>query len=86
MAINAEVTKNEGETAVNLIRRFSKRVQGVGLIQKMRKRRYYARVKSKKVQRKHTLKVIRRREEIMELIKMGKLVERLPGERRPPKR
>lgn len=86
MAINAEVTKNEGETAVNLIRRFSKRVQGVGLIQKMRKRRYYARDKSRKVQRKHALKVIKRREEITELIKMGKLVERLPGERRPNKR
>lgn len=86
MAINAEVVKNEGETAVNLIRRFSKRVQGVGLIQKMRKRRYYTRVKSQKVQRKHALKVIKRREEIQELIKMGKLVERLPGERRPNKR
>lgn len=83
MAINAEVSKNEGESAVNLIRRFSKRVQGVGLIQKMRKRRYYARVKSRNVERKHTLKVIKRREEIQELIKMGKIVERLPGERRP---
>ncbi len=86
MAINAEVTKNEGESAVNLIRRFSKRVQGVGLIQKMRKRRYYTRTKSQKVQRKHALKVIKRREEIQELIKMGKLVERMPGERRPNKR
>ena len=82
MAINAEVTKNEGESAVNLIRRFSKRVQGVGLIQKMRKRRYYTRSKSQKVQRKHALKVIRRREEVQELIKMGKMVERMPGDRR----
>ena len=83
MAINAEVTKNDNETAVNLIRRFSKRVQGVGLIQDMRKRRYYSRIKSRKVQRKHTLKVLRRREEIAELIKMGKIVEREPGARRP---
>jgi ribosomal protein S21 len=86
MAINAEVVKNDNETAVNLIRRFSKRVQGVGLIQLMRKRRYYARSKSSKVQRKHALKVLRRREEVADLIKMGKLVERLPGERRPSKR
>jgi ribosomal protein S21 len=86
MAINAEVVKNEGESAVNLIRRFSKRVQGVGLIQKMRKRRYYSRDKSQKVQRKHALKVIKRREEIQELIKMGKLVERMPGDRRPSRR
>jgi ribosomal protein S21 len=86
MAINAEVVKNEGENATNLIRRFSKRVQGVGLIQGMRKRRYYTRTKSAKVQRKHALKVIRRREEIQDLIKMGKLVERMPGDRRPSKR
>ena len=82
MAVNAEVTKNDGETAVNLIRRFSKRVQGVGLIQLMRKRRYFTRSKSAKVQRKHTLKAIARREEVAELIKMGKMVERMPGERR----
>ena len=86
MAINAEVVKNDGENAVSLIRRFSKRVQGVGLIQGMRKRRYYSRQKSAKVQRKHALKAIARREEIQELIKMGKMVERMPGERRSPKR
>jgi ribosomal protein S21 len=82
MAINAEVTKNDNETAVNLIRRFSKRVQGTGLIQKSRKRRYYARVKSRSVQKKHALKVLKRREEVKELIKMGKMVERQPGDRR----
>jgi len=78
MTVNAEVQKNEGETAVNLIRRFSKRVQGSGLIQRMRARRYYARVKSSTVRRKHTLEAIERRENIQELIKLGKLVERAP--------
>jgi ribosomal protein S21 len=76
MATNAEVSKNEGENAVNLIRRFSKRVQGAGLIQRMRNRRYYARVKSREVRRKQTLKVIKRREEVQELIKLGKMMER----------
>ena len=76
MTVNAEVQKNEGESAVNLIRRFQKRVQGSGLIQRMRNRRYYARSKSALVQRKHTLKAIERRENIQELIKLGKLVER----------
>ena len=78
MAVNAEVQKNESETAVNLIRRFSKRVQGVGLIQGLRKRRYHSRDKSRLVRRKHTLKVIKRREEVAELIKMGKMIERPP--------
>lgn len=66
----------DAETSVNLIRRFTKRVQGAGLIQRMRNRRYYARVKSSEVRRKQTLKVIARRENVQELIKLGKLVER----------
>lgn len=78
MAVNAEVQKNDNETAVNLIRRFSKRVQGVGLIQGLRKRRYHSRDKSRLVRRKHTLKVLKRREEVAELIKMGKMLERAP--------
>ena len=76
MATNAEVSKNESETPVNLIRRFSKRVQGTGLIQRMRSRRYYVRIKSRIVRRKQTLKVIKRREEVQELIKLGKMLER----------
>lgn len=84
MAVNAEVQKNENETAVNLIRRFSKRVQGSGLIQRMRARRYYGRIKSREVRRKQTLKVIKRRENVQELIKLGKMLERAPrtGRRR----
>ena len=76
MAINAEVQKQDAETSVNLIRRFTKRVQGAGLIQRMRSRRYYSRVKSAEVRRKQTLKVIKRRENVQELIKLGKMVER----------
>lgn len=83
MAINAEVSKNENESAVNLIRRFSKRVQGTGLIQGTRKRRYASRVKSRMVRRKQTLKVIKRREAVKELIKLGKMPEKpLRGRRR----
>ena len=78
MAINAEVQKNEGESAVNLIRRFSKRVQGSGLIQRVRGGRYFVRVKSGEVRRKQTLKMIKRRENVQELIKLGKMLERAP--------
>lgn len=73
MAINAEVSKNDNETAINLIRRFSKRVQGSGIIQRMRGRRYFSRIKSREVRRQQTLKVIKRREEVQELIKLGKM-------------
>lgn len=75
MATNAEVTKNEGENDVNLIRRFSKRVQGSGLIPRMRGKRYFERPRSPLVRRKKTLKVIKRRAEVQELIKLGKMIE-----------
>ncbi|MGH7141567.1 MAG: hypothetical protein ACREGH_02965, partial [Minisyncoccia bacterium] len=65
-------------TDVALIRRFQKRVQGTGLIQRMRGRRYYSREQSREVRRKHTLKVLERRENLRELIKLGKAVEPAP--------
>ncbi len=76
MATNAEVTKNEGESVINLIRRFSKRVQGAGVITRIRGNRYYTRSKSKSVQRKGALKRISKRDEIAELIKLGKMLEK----------
>lgn len=76
MAVNVEVTKNESESPINLIRRFSKRVQGSGLIQKLRGRRYFERQKSREVRRKHALKILQRREKVAELIKLGKMIER----------
>lgn len=83
MSVNAEVHKNDGETTVNLIRRFSKRVQGAQVISRMRGRRYHSRSKSKMVTRKQTLKVIKRREHVQEQIKLGKMLERpVRGRRR----
>ncbi len=83
MAINAEVQKNENESPVNLIRRFSKRVQGAGVITSLRGRRYFSRIKSREVRRKQTLKVIKRRENVKELIKLGKMPEKpVRGRRR----
>lgn len=75
MATNAEVTKNDGESTINLIRRFSKRVQGAGVINRIRGGRYFERPRSRFVTRKKALKTIKRREEITELIKLGKMVE-----------
>jgi ribosomal protein S21 len=83
MIVNAEVQRGDNETAVNLIRRFSKRVQGAGVIQRLRNRRYHTRLKSREVRRKHALKVLKRKEEVQELIKLGKMLERQPrGPRR----
>ena len=74
--INIEVTRTDNENTLNLIRRFSKRVQGAGIINRIRGIRYHSRLKSKYVEKKKALKSLRRREEVQELIKLGKLVER----------
>ncbi len=76
--INAEINHNEGESALSVIRRFSKRVLGTGLIQEMRTRRYRVRKQSSAVQKKHALQVITRRAEVRELIDLGKMPEVAP--------
>jgi ribosomal protein S21 len=74
--INAEVEKNANENNVNLIKRFTRRVQGAGILPRVRSIRYSSRVRSKYVRKKMALKALNRRNEVAELIKLGKLVEK----------
>jgi hypothetical protein len=73
--INAEVLRGPNENNLNLIRRFTKRVQGSGVLPRVRSIRYSARKASEYVKKKQTLKVIRRREEVTNLIRLGKMPE-----------
>ncbi len=73
--INAEVTRNGNENNVNLIRRFTKKVQASGVLPRVRGIRYASRKASEYVKQKKTLKTLRKREEISELIRMGKMPE-----------
>ena len=75
MGVNAEVSKSGNETAISIIRKFSRRVQGTGLIRTMRDRRYFARDTSKIVKKKRALKLIKRRAEYKQLVKEGKVAE-----------
>ncbi len=81
--INAEVQKSGAESTLSVIRKFSRKVQGTGLIQTVRKGRYYARAMSKTVGKKRALKRITRYQDRQELIKEGKLVEEVKKGRRP---
>jgi len=80
--INAEVVKNNNENNLNLIRRFTKKVQGSGVLPRVRSIRYATRKQSEYVKKKKTLKVLKRRAEVDELIKMGKMVENTRGGKR----
>lgn len=74
--INVEVTKNNNENATSLIRRFTKKVQGSGVLPKVRSLRYHTRKLSTYKVKMKTLKTLKRKAEIAELIKLGKMPEK----------
>ena len=71
--INVELTKNDKENNLGLLRRFSKKVKSSGIIPKMRSVRYYSRLESKFTKKKRALKSIKRKSEVEEMIKLGKM-------------
>ena len=73
---NVEVEKNTNESAVNLIRRFTKRVQESGILNRARSTRYNDRPKSKLARKNSTIKSIGKRKEIERLKKLGKLPDK----------
>lgn len=78
MATNVQVTKNNNESSANVIRRFTKRVQGAGIVPKVRSGRYFTRIKSRNVQRFAKLKKLEKREVYEKMVKLGKVQERRP--------
>lgn len=72
-ATRVEVRRSKNESAASLIRRFSRRSQGLGLVRAMRNRRYYSRIKSKNVQHQRALVRAERIGEYNELVKLGKI-------------
>lgn len=73
--INVEVHKTGNENSVSLLRRFTKKVQGSGVLPRVRGDRYSSRNISENVKKKKTLKKLKKRVEIMKQIKLGKITE-----------
>ncbi|MES2930309.1 MAG: hypothetical protein V4665_00790 [Patescibacteria group bacterium] len=67
-----EVKKNANESNMNLVRRFSRKVQESGIIQKVKSKRYNERTESKVKVKAATLKRIARRKNHEKLLKLGK--------------
>ena len=76
MAVNVEVEKNNQESTANLIRRFTKRVQGAGIIPRMRQSRYYKRTRSPYVVKTEKLKKLGRKVKYEKMLKLGKIQDR----------
>ena len=79
-----EVRRGKNESSSALIRRFSRRAQGLGLVREMRDRRYFERSTSKNVDHKRAMVTKGRREKYHELVKLGKIdptARRVKGKR-----
>ena len=70
---NVSVEKHQNESGSSVLRRFTKRVQESGILNKVRKIRYSERTLSPYKVKKSTLERIRRRTEVEKLAKLGKL-------------
>ncbi len=75
MAINVEVNRNNNESSANVIRRFTKKVQSSGHLNRLRSERYFSREKSRNVKRASRLKKVAKTEEYLKLVKLGKIQE-----------
>lgn len=78
MATNVEVTRNGTENPLGLLRRFTKRVQGSGILPRVRGERYHERTLSHYKRKMKTLESLKRREKRAEDIKLGKINPDLP--------
>jgi ribosomal protein S21 len=67
-----EVKKNANESNMNLVRRFTRKVQESGIIQKVKSKRYNERAESKVKVKVATLKRLARRKVKEKLFKLGK--------------
>lgn len=68
-----EVSKNANESGVNLIRRFQKRTQESGVLNRARSVRYNDRPASKLSRKNSTIRNLKKRVEIERLKKLGKI-------------
>jgi hypothetical protein len=76
MAVNVEVERGANETSASVVRRFTRRTQAAGILNRVRKLRYHTRNQSKYKQKVRALKVLERRAEVDKLIKLGKMVDK----------
>lgn len=77
--INIEVVRNANETTASLVRRFTKRTQGSGVLTRVRGRRFAKRPSTKFTRKKSALKRISMRKERDVLEKLGKTIIKKKG-------
>ncbi len=73
MASNVELKKNKNENNLSIIKRFTRKVQESGVLQRVRANRYLEREKSSNVRKAKKLVSLKKKETFDELVKLGKI-------------
>jgi ribosomal protein S21 len=76
MAVNVSVEKHGTENSMSLIRRFTKRVQGAGIVRRVKGNRYRLRELSKNKRRMSALVRVEKRAKTQEMEKLGLIQEK----------
>jgi ribosomal protein S21 len=76
-----EVRKNDNETSLNLLRRFTKRVQQSSVLQKARNLQFKKRPESDSVKKKRALKRAKGKAKMSLLWKLGKIEKKTETKR-----
>jgi ribosomal protein S21 len=77
--INVHVERNGTENNMSLLKRFTKKVQGSGVLPKVRSLRYSLRKQSKRSNKVMAMMKLHRKDEVEMLMKMGKMPEKKAG-------
>ena len=73
--INVQIERSNNENPLSTLRRFNKKVQGSGIMKRVRSIRYKDRNKSPLARKKHALNKLTRRKEVEGLMKLGKMTD-----------
>ena len=73
MTSNVDIKKNKNENNLSVIKRFTRKVQESGVLQRVRSIRYLEREKSSNVRKAKKLVSLKKRENFDELVKLGKI-------------
>lgn len=73
--VNIEVVKGPNENNLSVLRRFTKRVQGAGVLPRVRSKRYSERIPSANTRKAKTVAFLKKKEVTAELVKLGKIAE-----------
>jgi ribosomal protein S21 len=82
MSLNVSIQKNQSESPSSVLRRFTKKMQEWGGLNKSRSKRYAVRSLSYYKQKKEALKKIKNNDIRLADIKMGKYFNQKPGSKK----